>query len=336
MYLLRRLLFLIASLMLGNSVHSARGQARGEEALKGFYVVTHVVSDASPFRYEYILDVQPQAKDVLVRDIRIGPTKFGCPKGVTVKAAEHLIKSATAESVARIGLCSLEPSRVDSAIAKAEWHGVAVSIDDTASYSIVAKCGKTERVFEIPYPEQVELGKLKKSDPEVASLWDLNFDVLRRAFGKHLSFYNVSQSEDDALQALGAGLAPSIKSGRYQRGLQNGSHLEALLNDYAGPVTEVDPWNVEFLGSKPANLLAYRLPIYPPLARQTRIEGEVRLLVTVDPNTGLPEEVNVVSGHPLFRDAVISAVRSWHFHSGIEQKEPLEIGLRFVLRCPSD
>lgn len=46
--------------------------------------------------------------------------------------------------------------------------GVVASIDDTASYSIVAMCGKTEKVFEIPYPETVELEKLKKTNPRVA------------------------------------------------------------------------------------------------------------------------------------------------------------------------
>lgn len=336
MYLIRRpALIFVALLMLVSWARLAHGRSE-EPVLKGFYVVTHVVSDASPFLYEYILDVESQAKDVLVRDIRIGPTKYGCPKGVTVKAAEHVIKNTNAEQVARIALCSLEPTRVDSIIAKAEPQGVSVTIDDTASYSIVAKCGETQRVFELPYPENVEMDKLKKRSPQVASLWDLNFDVLQRAFEKRLSFYDISQSEDHALQALGAELVPSIKSGKFARGLQNGSHLEALLNDYTGPVTEIDPWEVEFVGTKPTYLLEYRLPKYPPLARQTRIAGEVRVQVTVDPNTGLPEEVNVVSGHPLFRDAVISSVRSWHFQPGIEQKEPQEIVLRFVLGCPSD
>ena len=333
MHLFNGCVFCCVTSLVGLRVPSVRGQVPEKRSLESFYIVTHVVSDASPFRYEYVLDVEPKGEDVLVREIRIGPLKE-CP-GVTVKAAEHLISHSTAQKIARFKLCSLEPSRVASAIADAQPNGVA-SIDDTASYTIVAKCGKREKVFEIPYHEQVDFKKLKNTNPQVASLWNLDFSVLQRTFGKHLSFYDISKSEDDALQALGAELVPAISSGIYKPGFASGSHLETLLKDYAGPVAEIDPWTVEFLASKPAGLLEYRLPNYPALARQARIQGEVRLSVLVDPITGIPSEVTATSGNPLLTDAAVKAVKGWRFRSGLEHKEPLEVALRFVSRCTSD
>src|SRR5882762_4843901 len=169
-------------------------------------------------------------------------------------------------------------------------------------------CGKKENVFEIPYPETVELEKLKKTNPQVASLWNLAYDITRRAFGKHFSFYNTSASQDAAFQALGAESVPDIKSGIYDRGFENGSHLESLLSEYSGPVKEIDPWYVEFVGPVPSDLLQYQLPKYPPLARQTRIAREVRLVVVLDPQTGLIKEVKATSGHPLLTDSVVAAV----------------------------
>jgi len=93
---------------------------------------------------------------------------------------------------------------------------------------------------------------------------------------------------------------------------------------------------VEFVGPVPADLLQYQLPKYPPLARQTRIEGEVHLLVVLEPQTGLTKEVKVTSGHPLLTDAAVAAVRDWHFQEGNSRKDPIEVALGFILRCPTD
>jgi TonB family protein len=308
-------------------------QTREERELKSFYIVTHVVSDASPFRYEYVLDVKPQGKDVLVREIRLGAPKSMCP-GITVKAAEHVITRTSPKRVAATDLCSLNAEAVESAIEAARPKSVS-SIEDTASYSIVAVCGKTEKVFELPYPESVDLKKLKRTAPEVAKLWELYYDILRRSFGSRFSFYDVSPAQDAAFQALGAEIVPAIKTGTYDRGFANGSHLESLLKEYSGPVQEMDPGYVEFVGRVPTGLSKYRLPNYPPLARQTRIQGEVHLVVSLDAQTGLVNDVHVSSGNPLLRDATVIAVRGWKFETGTPLNASIEVALKFGLDCPS-
>src|SRR5258706_10082082 len=299
----------LGTFMCGGLVRRVEAQTHEEKELKGFYVVTHVVSDASPFKYEYVLDVKPQGKDVLVREIRIAPLNSSCP-GITVKAAEHLLTNASPEKVASLDLCSLNVTAVESAINGAQPQGV-TAIEDTASYSIVAMCGRTQEAFELPYPETVDFKKLKRTSPRVASLWQLAYNVQRRSFGRNFSFYDASASQDASFQALGAEVVPGIKSGIYDRGFANGSHLESLLKEYSGPVKEIDPWNVEFVGSAPPDLKQFQLPKYPPLARQTRIEGEVHLTVLLDTQTGVVKDVQVMSGHPLLRDAAIASVREW-------------------------
>lgn len=52
-------------------------------------------------------------------------------------------------------------------------------------------------------------------------------------------------------------------------------------------------------------------PIYPPLARQTRIQGEVRVKVTTDGESVLAAEAE--AGHPLLRGAAEDNVKSWKF-----------------------
>ena len=50
-------------------------------------------------------------------------------------------------------------------------------------------------------------------------------------------------------------------------------------------------------------------PDYPPLARQTRISGTVRLHAIIAKN-GTVEQLEVMSGHPLLVQAALDAVSS--------------------------
>jgi len=52
-------------------------------------------------------------------------------------------------------------------------------------------------------------------------------------------------------------------------------------------------------------------PIYPPLARQTRIQGEVRIKITTDGKSVRDAEAE--TGHPLLRAAAVDNVRTWEF-----------------------
>lgn len=54
-------------------------------------------------------------------------------------------------------------------------------------------------------------------------------------------------------------------------------------------------------------------PIYPPLARQTRITGDVELALKVR-GDGSVESVEVVSGHPLLRQAALDSAKRSIFH----------------------
>jgi len=66
----------------------------------------------------------------------------------------------------------------------------------------------------------------------------------------------------------------------------------------------------KLLGALP-KVLQHAAPIYPPLARQTRISGEVRLKLRTDGEA--VRDVEVESGHPLLRQAAMDNVKTWKF-----------------------
>jgi protein TonB len=78
-------------------------------------------------------------------------------------------------------------------------------------------------------------------------------------------------------------------------------------------------------GSVQAALLINKVqPVYPPLARQTRIAGTVRLHALIS-KTGSVESLEVISGHPLLVRAAMDAVQQWRYKPTLLNGEPVEV-----------
>jgi protein TonB len=65
-------------------------------------------------------------------------------------------------------------------------------------------------------------------------------------------------------------------------------------------------------------------PMYPPLARQTRISGTVRLHAIIGKD-GTIQQLEVMSGHPLLQQAALDAVRQWRYQPTLLNTEPVEV-----------
>jgi protein TonB len=73
-----------------------------------------------------------------------------------------------------------------------------------------------------------------------------------------------------------------------------------------------------------AKLLKKVLPIYPPLARQARVSGTVRLQGIIAKD-GTIQNLQVLSGHPLLIQAALNAVRQWVYRPTILNSQPVEV-----------
>src|SRR5262249_11659945 len=65
-------------------------------------------------------------------------------------------------------------------------------------------------------------------------------------------------------------------------------------------------------------------PVYPPLAKQARIQGTVRLEALIS-KQGTIEQLKVISGHPLLVQAALDAVKQWRYKPTILNNEPVEV-----------
>jgi protein TonB len=66
------------------------------------------------------------------------------------------------------------------------------------------------------------------------------------------------------------------------------------------------------------------LPIYPPLARAARIQGQVVLQALIS-KQGVIENLKVLSGHPMLAPAAKEAVRQWRYRPYVLNNEPVEV-----------
>ncbi len=73
-----------------------------------------------------------------------------------------------------------------------------------------------------------------------------------------------------------------------------------------------------------ASLLLRVQPIYPPLARQARIQGTVELQAIIG-KAGTIENLVVVRGHPMLVKSAMEAVRQWRYRPYLLNNEPIEV-----------
>jgi TonB family protein len=65
-------------------------------------------------------------------------------------------------------------------------------------------------------------------------------------------------------------------------------------------------------------------PIYPPLARQARIQGTVVLLIVIG-KAGEVRDVRLMSGHPMLAPAAIKAVKQWKYQPYQQGGQAIEV-----------
>jgi len=67
-------------------------------------------------------------------------------------------------------------------------------------------------------------------------------------------------------------------------------------------------------------------PVYPPLARQSKVAGDVNLDAVIDAD-GNVVEMQLVSGHPLLVQAAMNALRQWKYEPTYLNDQPVPVRL---------
>jgi len=117
-------------------------------------------------------------------------------------------------------------------------------------------------------------------------------------------------------------------SGGVMGGIAGGSTggvLGGVLSAANTPPPKVQPQKIRVSsGVAAGNLVNQVKPIYPPIARQARISGQVVLAATIS-KSGTIENLHVISGHAMLIQAAIDAVKQWRYKPYLLNNEPTEV-----------
>lgn len=97
----------------------------------------------------------------------------------------------------------------------------------------------------------------------------------------------------------------------------------ARAPEKAAPISHPTQVHVS-IGVQAAKLIRQVTPVYPPLARQARIAGTVRLTAIIS-REGAIRNLQVMSGHPLLTAAALDAVKQWLYQPTLLNEEPVEV-----------
>jgi protein TonB len=87
----------------------------------------------------------------------------------------------------------------------------------------------------------------------------------------------------------------------------------------------VTPQRIKVGGNvQSAKLVRQPRPVYPPLAKQARISGVVRLSAIISKD-GTIQHLEVISGHPLLVPSALEAVKQWVYQPTLLNGEPVEV-----------
>jgi len=148
-----------------------------------FYIAIHAVSDASPFWFDYVLDVLTVNDTARITLIRVAPVNL-CSDRITVSATETTIPATSVNQLTR-GLCSIRGQQVERAIAEAKPDNMQAVFEST-SFGIVEKSSHREETVRLPLPETIDEEKMRRVHPDIANLWHLASSLFDVAFhGNH-------------------------------------------------------------------------------------------------------------------------------------------------------
>jgi periplasmic protein TonB len=154
-----------------------------------------------------------------------------------------------------------------------------------------------------------------------AHLMDAGKLVAPKAIPKEVKIIKEDAEPDPGMMGVAGGVPGGVPGG------QMGGVIGGVIGGVGGAPPPPKPTQTRIRqgGAVTAASLINRVqPSYPPLARQTRISGTVRLHAIIS-KSGTVQQLEVISGHPLLVQAALDAVKQWKYRPTTLNGEPVEV-----------
>jgi protein TonB len=168
-----------------------------------------------------------------------------------------------------------------------------------------------------PPPAAVQVVHVKPQ----AHLMDAGKLMAPKVIPKEVKIIKEDAEPDPGMMGVAGGVPGGVPGG------QMGGVIGGVIGGVGGAPPPPKPAQTRIRqgGAVTAASLINRVqPSYPPLARQTRISGTVRLHAIIS-KSGTVQQLEVISGHPLLVQAALDAVKQWKYRPTTLNGEPVEV-----------
>jgi TonB family protein len=162
---------------------------------------------------------------------------------------------------------------------------------------------------------------------------ELHFEMLWVELAKQQGLISVERLDSEKISGLPADALEAYKASWKKTDDSAGPNIQSIGIFYFvegkfrvdGSRHDVRVLSTNKTGPVTLGKLVNRVqPVYPPLARQTRIQGTVAVNAIVRKD-GTVEVQNVGAGHPLLAQAAVDAVKQWRYEPTTVNDEPVNI-----------
>lgn len=144
--------------------------------------------------------------------------------------------------------------------------------------------------------------------------------VAPKAIPKDIKIFKEEEAPPDVNVGMTGGVPGGVPGG------SAGGVIGGVIGGVAGPAPPKPLQSrIRQGGQVQAALIINRVqPQYPPLARQTRIQGTVKLHAIIAKD-GTVQQLEVLAGHPLLVQSALDAVRQWRYRPTLLNGDPVEV-----------
>lgn len=283
-----------------------------------------------PFAYYGVYRVQATTEGTQVE--RVGLTPHG---GSCMQPAKIEVSSASIKKPIDGLLHGTDPCQIPDEKLQRELKRCKKCLTFSGAITVMRfKCGTSNRLVSAKILDR-DIYDSAPNTPQYAS-WTMQLlSDLDNALGSRVADKPVFDLSDrPPSQPSDSPMLEDVRDGKFddlfqgERMKPSDLYREALK---ALPSPDVDVTVDSPLAQK---WLARTNPVYPPIARAAHVEGSVVLTFRID-EQGNVADVVIVSGHPLLRQAVEKAVKTWKFEGG----GPIDLvraTVKFVANCPTN
>jgi len=281
-----------------------------------------------PFDYYEIIVVRPLSNGSSVERLLLTPSS-GCFQPAKVEVASGSLSQSVSELLSSNNPCSIPDKKLRRELKRCKH----CSVFSGANVSMHVKCGEQDRVIRADILDR-DMFDPAPNTPKNTSWTMLLLEKLDNSLGPGVMDKPIFQvpSEKDAPEPKTPKLVSlkEVEAGNYDLLFRGAPDKPSDL--YKSSLIPAVQTSVKLVSGTPISPKEFVSPVYPPIAKLARVEGQVEVHLKIG-SDGRVASFDYKSGSPFFRKATEDAVSKWSFPLDAAGRE-VAVELEFGTNCP--